>query len=304
MDLAVTVGRLGLPNPVMAASGTYGLGTELSAYGSPAELGAVVVKSLSAEPWPGNPSPRLHPVAGASMLNAVGLENPGVDEWAATGLAGLRAAGARVVASLWGRSQAEYRAAAEALAGLEGPVAWEVNLSCPNLEDPRRMFAHDPAEAAAVVAVVREAAGEARPVWAKLSPNASDIVAVADAVARAGADAVTLVNTLSGMAIDIEARRPAVANVYGGVSGPAVHAVAVRAVHQVRCELPELPVVGVGGISSAAGAVEMMMAGASAVQVGTATFFDPRAPHRVLDDLAAWCRDHGVLPRQLTGAVA
>ena len=302
--MAVSVGRVRLPNPVMAASGTYGLGTEFAAYGDPAALGAVVVKSLSAQPWPGNPPPRLHPVAGASMINAVGLENPGVEEWGRSGLPALVAAGARVVASLWGRTVEEYRAAAEALAGLDGILAWEVNLSCPNLEDPRRMFAHDPKEAAEVVAAVRDAAAAGHAVWAKLSPNTADLVEVAAAVASHGADAVTLVNTLSGMAIDVERRRPVLANVYGGVSGPAVHAVAVRAVHQVHTEIAGLPVVGVGGISTGTHAVEMMMAGASAVQVGTASFHDPRAPHRVLAELTRWCARHRTAPGELTGAVA
>lgn len=300
LDLTVRVGRLSLPNPVMAASGTYGLSTEFAAYGPPADLGAVVVKSLSADPWPGNPAPRLHPVAGGSLLNAVGLQNPGVDEWARTGLPALMQAGARVVASLWGRSVEEYRKAAEALAPLEGPSAWEVNLSCPNLEDPRRMFAHDRAEAAEVVTAVREAAGPKRSLWAKLSPNATDIVSIAASVSEAGADAVTLVNTLSALAIDIETRQPVVANVYGGLSGPALHAVAVRAVHQVHRELPEVPIVGVGGISRGEQAVEMLMAGASAVQVGTASFFDPRAPHQVLAELDRWCRRHATTPAQIT----
>src|SRR5207249_5747852 len=150
----VSVGTVQLPNPILTASGTYGLGAEFAAYGDPAALGAIVVKSLSCDPWPGNPAPRLHPVAGASMLNAIGLENPGVDAWVAGGLVDLRAAGARVVASLWGRRVEEYRKAAEALAGASGITAWEVNLSCPNLEDPRTMFAHDPAMTAEVITAV------------------------------------------------------------------------------------------------------------------------------------------------------
>jgi dihydroorotate dehydrogenase (NAD+) catalytic subunit len=304
VDLAVSVGSLELANPAMAASGTYGFGTEFSQLADPASLGAVVVKSLSASPWPGNPAPRLHPVAGGSMLNAVGLENPGVEQWASTGLADLLTAGARVVASIWGRSVEEYHRAAFTLAAVDGPIAWEINLSCPNLEDPRHLFAHDACAAGEVISAVREAAGPSRQLWAKLSPNVSDIVAIASAAWERGASAVTLVNTLSGMAIDVDARRPVLANTYGGVSGPALHAVAVRAIHQVHRELPRVPVVGVGGVSRGTDAVEMLMAGASAVQVGTASFFDPRAPHRVLRELARWCRRRGTTPRELIGAVA
>ena len=238
VDLSVDVGGLRLANPVMTAAGTYGLGTEFSAYGDPSTLGALVVKSLSAFPWAGNRPPRVRAVAGGSMINAVGLDNPGVAVWASDHLSALRSKGARVVASIWGRTVEEYRGAAEALAVCDGVVAWEINLSCPNLEDPRRMFAHDAKEAAEVVAAVRDAAGAARTVWAKLSPNATDIVEVGASVSAHGADAVTLVNTLSGMAIDVESRRPILDNGYGGVSGPALHPVALRAVHQVHRELP------------------------------------------------------------------
>lgn len=286
-----TVGSLRLRHPVLTAAGTAGHGAELASFFPLAGLGAVVVKSLAAEPWAGNPAPRLHPTS-AGMLNSVGLQGPGVAGWLREELPALRAAGATVVASIWGRTVEEFARAADALAAA-GPevVAVEVNVSCPNLEDRNRIFAHDPAVAAAVVAAT---AGCGRPRWAKLSPNTDRLVEVADAVHGAGAEAVTLVNTVLGMAIDVEARRPVLGAQRGGLSGRAVHPVAVRAVFDVHQAYPALPIVGVGGVASGVDAVELLLAGAAAVQVGTATFADPRAPHRVALELDAWCDRHGV----------
>lgn len=303
-DLATRVGRVGLPNPVVTASGTAGHGAELAAYGDLGELGAVVVKSLAAHPWAGNPPPRLHPAPGGGMLNSVGLQGPGVAAWLRDDLPALRRAGARVVASIWGRTVAEYEAAAAALDGAD-VVAVEVNLSCPNLDGGRHLFAQSPEDSAAVVAAVRGAAG-GLPVWAKLTAACTSIVAVAEAVAAAGADAVVCINTLLGMAIDVERRayRLGSGPGGGGLSGPAIHPVAVRAVHDVHAALPELPIVGVGGVSSGADAVELLLAGASAVGVGTATFADPRACWRVAGELARWCEEHGVRAvTELIGAV-
>lgn len=301
VDLTTRVGSVTLPNPVMTASGTAGHGVELGGYLRLGTLGAVVVKSLAAFAWPGNPAPRLHPTAGG-MLNSVGLQGPGIEAWLAGELPALLATGARVVASIWGRTVDEFAAAAAMLATAPaGVVAVEVNVSCPNLEDRRRMFAHSPGAAAAAVGA---AAACGRPRWAKLSPNVADLADVAAAAHEAGAEAVTLVNTVLGMAIDVTTRRPVLGGGTGGLSGPAIHAVAVRAVHDVHAAHPELPIVGVGGVRNATDAVELLLAGASAVQVGTATFADPRAPAKVLAGLERWCHRQGVARvADLVGAV-
>lgn len=291
VDTATTVGSVALANPVMTASGTAGHGTELAPYVDLSRPGAMVVKSLSADPWPGNPAPRLHPTP-AGMLNSVGLQGPGVAAWREHGLPGLLATGATVVASIWGRTVEDYERAAAALADCPAEVvAVEVNLSCPNLDGGAHLFAHDPVAAADVMAAT---AGAGRPRWAKLSANTDRVVEVADAVAAAGAEAVTLINTLMGMVIDLGTRRPALGGGGGGLSGPAVHPVAVRTVFEVHAARPELPIVGVGGVASGEDAVELLLAGASAVQVGTASFADPRAVVAVLEGLVSWCGRHGV----------
>jgi len=289
-----------LPNPVMTASGTVGHGTEVGEYLDLSALGAVVVKSLSAEPWAGNPPPRLHETA-AGMLNSVGLQNPGVEAWIEHDLPALSARGARIVASIWGFSVEAYAKAAAMLAEASpGLVAVEVNLSCPNVEARKDMFAHS---AQATAEVVEATAVCRRPRWAKLSPNVTDITEIAASAMRAGAEALTLVNTVMGMAIDLERRRPSLGAGGGGLSGSAIRPVAVRAVYECRQALPEAPIVGVGGVATGADAVELLMAGADAVQVGTATFFEPRAPLRVVEELERWCRRHRVTKvRDLRGA--
>jgi dihydroorotate dehydrogenase (NAD+) catalytic subunit len=274
----------------------------------------VVVKSLSAEPWSGNPAPRLVPVAGG-MLNSIGLQNPGVDAWLAHDLPDLVAAGARVVVSVWGRSPADYAEVGRRLAqGLPGHqpappagtarspgtaratvVAVEANISCPNVEDRQRMFAHS-AEGtrAALGALATALEPTGLPIWAKLSPNVTDLVDIAQAALAAGASALTLVNTLMGMAIDPSTGSARLGAGGGGLSGPALHPVAVRAVYECRRALPAASIVGVGGIVTGRDAAELLSAGADAVQVGTATFVDPRAPQRVLDELVAWCAAQGI----------
>ena len=280
--MTVRIGSIELANPVMTASGTAGYGTELAAYMDLSALGAVVVKSLAPYAWQGNPAPRLHPTP-QGMLNAVGLQGPGIPHWLEHVLPGLLATGATVVASIWGRSVEDYAAAADLLAAApEGVVAVEVNLSCPNLEGRHAIFAHD-AELSASVIAATAACG--RPRWAKLSANTDRIVDVAAAVAAAGAEAVTCINTLLGLAYDPQTRRPVLGAGGGGLSGPAIHPVAVRAVHDVHAAHPDLPIIGVGGVGSGWDAAELLLAGATAVQVGTATFADPRAPARVLDEL-------------------
>ncbi len=293
VDLAVRVGSVALPNPIMTASGTGGHSDELGAYFPLTALGAIVVKSLAPEVWPGNPSPRVHQ-SGDSMINSVGLQGPGVAAWMEEDLPRLAAAGARVVASIWGRRTEDFAEAAAMLAGASGVVAVEVNVSCPNIEDRSRMFAHDPRATAEVVAAVGEHCPLPR--WAKLSPNVGDVAEVAGAALSAGAEAVTLVNTVLAMAIDVERRAPVLGSGSGGggLSGPAVHPVAVRAVFDVRAAFPDAAIVGVGGVRTGVDAVELIMAGADAVQVGTATFRDPRAPLRVLEEVESWCARHGV----------
>ena len=291
VDLSTRVGSVSLPNPVLTASGTSGHGAELGAYFPLSSLGAVVVKSLSSEPWVGNPAPRLHEVAGG-MLNSVGLQGPGVEAWLEHDLPGLSASGARVVASIWGTSVEGYGKAASMLAGAPScVVAVEVNLSCPNVEARRSIFAHS---ASATAEAVAAAGAAGLPLWAKLSPNVTDLPEIAGAALGAGASALTLINTVMGMALDPVTRRPVLGGGGGGLSGAAVHPVAVRAVYECRAAFPSAPIVGVGGVSTGEDAAELLVAGASAVQVGTATFADPRAPARVLDELRRWCQRHNV----------
>ena len=289
--MGVQVGSVTFPNAVMTASGTAGYAAELAPYFDLSSIGAVVVKSLAAFEWAGNPAPRVAP-AGVGMINAVGLQGPGVAAWLRDGLPELAATGARVVASIWGRTVDEYRTAADLLADAPScVVAVEVNLSCPNLEGRRGIFAHD-AELSADV--IRSTSGCGRPRWAKLSPNTDRVVDVAAAVEAAGAEAVTLVNTLLGMVLDPRTGLPALGAGGGGYSGRAIHAVAVRSVFDVHAALPDLPIVGVGGVASAWDAIELILAGANAVQVGTASFADPHAPSLVARGVAAWCAEHGI----------
>ncbi len=287
VDLSTQIGSVELPNPVMTASGTAGYGPELARSFDLSTIGAVVTKSLAHFAWDGNPALRVHQTTGG-MINSVGLQGPGVTAWLTDHLPALLDTGARVVASIWGRSVDDYRLAAEQLAAAdERVVAIEVNLSCPNTETGRDLYAHDP-EATAAVMAVTEACG--RPRWAKLSPNTSELVGVAGAARDAGAEAVTLVNTVLGMAIDVEnsTYRLGSGARGGGLSGPAIHPIAVRAVHDVHAAHPELPIVGVGGIASGLDAAEFVLAGASAIQVGTATFVDPAASSKVSAGLESW----------------
>ena len=291
VDLSTSVATVRLPTAAMTASGTAGHGAELSAYFDLSAIGAVVVKSLSADPWPGNPSPRVCPVPGG-MLNSVGLQGPGVAAWLIDELPDLEASGARVVVSIWGRRVEDYERAASLLAGAPScVVAVEVNVSCPNLEDRSRMFAHSPEATRAALAA---SAACGRPRWAKLSPNTSELLAVAEAALDGGAEALTLTNTLLGLAIDTERRAPVLGAGGGGLSGDALHSVALRAVYECREAFPKVGIVGVGGVRDGEGAVRMLLAGADAVQVGTATLADPRAVMRVQTELAHWCARHRV----------
>ncbi len=302
VDLRTRVGSVPLRNPVLTAAGTAGHGAELEAFGSLSELGAVVVKSLAAFPWKGNPPIRVHQTP-SGMINSVGLQGPGVEAWMVDELPELDAVGATVVASIWGRSVDDYRIAAEMLA--DAPpcvVAVEVNISCPNTEAGNELFAHSTTMTAAVIAATD---GCRRPRWAKLSPNVgTGLPDIAGAAADAGAEAVTLVNTYFGLSVDPVSRRPRLGNGAGGVSGPAIHPLAVKAVADVHARYPDLPIVAAGGVASVADIIEFALVGASAIQIGTATFADPGTCHRLTTELGAWCAKHGVTSfGDLVGAV-
>jgi dihydroorotate dehydrogenase (NAD+) catalytic subunit len=293
VDTTVRLGHMELPNPIVAASGTYGHGAEVARHGDPSALGAITAKSVSANPWDGNPAPRLHMTA-AGMLNAVGLQGPGVTAWVEHDLPELRAVGARVIASIWGHTVDEFACAAELLRpARDSIVALEVNVSCPNLHCRSEMFAHSPAATASALRAVVDV-GLDVPVFAKLSPNVTDLTQIAAAAVDAGATGLTLINTVMGLLIDAETRRPVLGAGGGGLSGPAIKPVALRAVYDVTRALPGVPVIGTGGVQRGVDAAEMLLAGATAVGVGTASFLDPRAPYRVLDELVEWCARHDV----------
>jgi dihydroorotate dehydrogenase (NAD+) catalytic subunit len=303
VDARVRIGPLELPNPIVAASGTFGHGDEVARHCDPSRLGAVTTKSLAPYEWPGNPAPRLH-MTPAGMLNAVGLQGPGVGHWVEHDLPRLRARGARVIASVWGRTTEEFGRAAKLLdPARDELVAVEVNVSCPNLEDRSNMFGHSSEATAAATAAVLDA-DLGVPVLVKLSPNVTDIREIAGAALGAGATGLTLVNTVLGLVVDAERRRPVLGAGGGGLSGPAIKPIALRAVQDVARAYPDVPIIGTGGVSIGIDAVEMLLAGASALGVGTATFRDPRAPVRVLDELLQWCASRGVhRVRHLTGAL-
>jgi len=290
VDTRVSIGSVGLPNPVLAASGTFGYGTEYAGLVDLAAIGALCVKGLSLRPAPGKPAPRLVETPGG-VLNAIGLQNIGVDAFLRERLPALHAAGARVVANFWGDSPEEFAEVAARLDGAPGIVALELNASSPNRPEWGGILATDPVALADIVARVR---GRVRaPLWVKLSPNVGDVTVVGRAAAEAGADALCAINTLRGTAIDLETRRPRLASGSGGLSGPAIKPVALHMVRQLAGAVA-IPVIGIGGITTGEDALEFLCCGARAVQVGTATLYDPRAPLRVADEIAGWCARHGV----------
>jgi dihydroorotate dehydrogenase (NAD+) catalytic subunit len=303
VDLRVRIGIVELANPIVAASGTFGHGAELAAVCDPARLGAVTAKSQAPFPWPGNPPPRLHPAA-AGMVNAVGLQGLGVEHWVANDLPALRASGAQVIASIWGHAVEDYARAAELLVPAASELAaLEINLSCPNTQHGSVMFAQDAGDTGDVVEVVA-AAQLAVPLLAKLSPGVTGLPAIAGAAIEAGAAGLTLVNTAPALLVDAEARRTVLGSNGGGLSGAAIKPIALRAVHDVSQAHPDVPIIGTGGVMTGTDAVEMLLAGATAVGVGTATFLEPRATLRILDELLRWCARHGVeRVSELTGAM-
>lgn len=298
IDEAVRVGPISLPNAIIAASGTFGHGAEFARLCPPGELGAVTMKSLAAFPWEGNAPLRTTEAPGGGMLNSVGLMGPGVAAWIDDDLPDLRATGARVIVSVWGRTVGDYAAATTMLAPASGDLlAVEVNLSCPNLDGGKHMFAADVEATTAVIGAV--VAATDLPVFAKLTAAVTDVVAVARAAIDAGAVGLTLINTMLGLAIDADSRRTRLGAGGGGLSGPPIKPIALRAVAEVARALPDVPIIGTGGVTSGLDAAEMLIAGASAVGVGTATFAEPRATLRIRRELAQWCAARATTPAAL-----
>jgi len=284
VDMATRLAGLDLPSPVLTASGCAAAGRELDQFFDITEIGAVVTKSIMLRPRSGRPTPRMAETP-SGMLNSIGLQGPGIDEFLERDLAWLRGRGARTVVSIAGGTVDEYTKLAQRLRHADGVAAVEVNISCPNVEDRGEVFACDRDAAAQVVSAVRRATAPGVPVLAKLSPDVTDIVSIAESVVGAGADGLSMINTLLGMVIDTDTLRPALAGTTGGLSGPAIRPVAVRAVWQVHAALPDVPILGMGGIRTGLDALEFVLAGASAVSVGTVVFNDPRAPLRVAHEL-------------------
>jgi dihydroorotate dehydrogenase (NAD+) catalytic subunit len=300
VDLQVRIGGLALRNPVCTASGTFGYAREFASLVDLDRLGAIIVKGISLQPRPGNPPPRIVETA-SGMLNAIGLENVGVERFISDKLPWLRQLNTPVIVNILGDSVEDYARLAGRLAEVEGIAALEVNISCPNVKKGGVAFGTVPEMAAAVTGAVRQATP--LPMIVKLSPNVTDITVIARAVADAGADGLSLINTLLGMAIDIRTRRPRLANVVGGLSGPAIKPVALRMVWQVARAV-SIPVIGIGGITTCEDALEFLMAGATAIQVGTANFFQPTATEEIIDGLAAFLRDQGLSSiRQVIGSL-
>ena len=289
-DLTVKLGALELQNPVIAASGTFGYGLEYESLVDPALLGGMVVKGLSLKPMAGNPPPRIVETP-CGMLNAIGLANIGLDAFLRDKLPKLKHLKTNIIVNIYGHHVDDYAELATALKNVEGISALEVNISCPNVECGGMVFGVDPLQSARVIErVVRNSD---KPVIAKLSPNVTDIRVIAIAVEKAGAHAISLINTIMGMAIDVETRRPKLANVFGGLSGPAIRPVAVRMVYQV-VQAVKVPVIGMGGIFDYKDALEFLIAGARAVEVGTANFVNPKAMLEIVEGIRKYCLEKGI----------
>jgi dihydroorotate dehydrogenase (NAD+) catalytic subunit len=288
--MAVNIAGMKMKNPVMTASGTFGCGEEYAYYVDLTRLGGIVVKGLSLKPRLGNPPPRIMETA-AGMLNAVGLQNVGVDAFIEEKLSFLRNYNVAVIANIYGESYTEYAQVAGKLSAAPGVHALEVNVSCPNVKKGGLSFGADPKAAAEVTRCVK--AETHLPVIVKLTPNVTDITVIARAVEEAGADAVSLINTLTGMSIDLKNRTPHLKNITGGLSGPAIKPVALRMVWQVAQKV-SIPVIGMGGIMTAEDALEFMVAGAKAVQIGTANFINPRATMEIIDGMRRYLQENKI----------
>ncbi len=289
-DLSVSLNGLKLKNPVMTASGTFGYGKEFDDVIDLNQLGAIVVKGISVKPMKGNPPPRIVETP-AGMLNAIGLANIGIDNFLTDRLPWLNTLKTEVIVNIYGHSINEYGELASALKGVKGVSAIEVNISCPNVDKGGLVFGKDPEVSARVTEKVVK--NTDKPVIVKLTPNVSDITILAKAVEQAGAHALSVINTLTGMAVDVNTRRPRLGNISGGLSGPAIKPVALYMVYQTSYAV-KIPVIGIGGILNATDAIEFMIAGASAVQVGTANFINPRATIEIIEGIRGYCIEKGI----------
>jgi dihydroorotate dehydrogenase (NAD+) catalytic subunit len=299
-DMSVEIAGIKLRNPVMAASGTFGYGEEFAPYVNLEEIGAIITKGLSLKPRAGNPTPRIVETPGG-MLNAIGLQNVGLEAFIAKKVPYLRTVATPVIVNLFGNTLEEYGELASSLDHVSEVSGVEVNISCPNVKHGGIVFGTDPKAAFDVVRLVREST--IKPVIVKLSPNVTDVVEMAHACVDAGADAISLINTLTGMAVDLEKRRPVLANITGGLSGPAIKPIALRMVWQVAKSV-KIPVIGIGGIMSATDALEFMLVGATAVQIGTASFLDPSAAQTIARDMMRYLSEKGITDvKKLVGAL-
>ena len=293
VDLRSRLAHVELPNPILTASGCAGAGRELAQFFDVAKIGAVVTKSVMLAPRSGRPTPRMAETP-SGMLNSIGLQGPGIDAFLQRDLPWLLSRGARAVVSIAGGTVDEYTELAARLSDASGVTAVEVNISCPNVEDRGQVFACDPAASAAVIEAVRARIRYDIPVFAKLSADVTDVVAVAGACVAAGADGLSMINTLLGMSIDTATLRPALAGVTGGLSGPAIRPVAVRCIWQVHEAFPDVPIIGMGGVRTGRDALELMLAGAATVSVGTAIFHDPSACPRIVRELEEELASRGI----------
>jgi dihydroorotate dehydrogenase (NAD+) catalytic subunit len=293
VDLRSRLAHVELPNPILTASGCAGAGRELAQFFDVAKIGAVVTKSVMLAPRSGRPTPRMAETP-SGMLNSIGLQGPGIDAFLQRDLPWLLSRGARAVVSIAGGTVDEYAELAARLSDTSGVTAIEVNISCPNVEDRGQVFACDPAASAAVIEAVRARIRYDIPVFAKLSADVTDVVAVAGACVGAGADGLSMINTLLGMAIDTKTLRPVLAGITGGLSGPAIRPVAVRCIWQVHEAFPDIPIIGMGGVRTGRDALELMLAGASTVSVGTAIFHDPSACPRIVRELEEELASRGI----------
>lgn len=289
-DFRTRFGNRYFPNPIFTASGCAGSGKELSNFFDLKELGAIVTKSIAVKPRSGRATPRMAETP-SGMLNSIGLQGPGIDQFLENDIPWLVSKGARIIVSISGETVEEYASLARRLRGIAGLSGVEVNISCPNVENRGLVFACDPIASRAVVESVRKNMGGDYPMIVKLSPDVTDIVAIAREVVSAGADALALINTVLGMVIDIEGMRPKLAGITGGLSGPAIRPIAVRAIYQVHSAMKNIPILGMGGIANGRDALELIYAGASGVSVGTATFGNPTAALRIKNELEVLLRE-------------
>ena len=298
--MEVNIGGIRMKNPVMMASGTFGYGKEYADLVDLNQLGAIVVKGIHIHPWEGNPAPRTVEVA-SGLVNAIGLQNPGADKFIAEYMPFLRKFDVPIIVNIWGRTIREYVEVAERFSGVKGVSGLELNISCPNIKEGGMAFGTNPKTAAKVISAVRKQTK--LPLIPKLSPNVSNIGQFARIAEESGADAISLINTIPAMVIDVETRRPVLANVVGGLSGPAIHPVAVKLVWEAANAV-KIPVIGMGGIVDAEDALEFIIAGASAVAVGTATFMEPATALNVVKGMEKYLRKHGMTGvRDLIGSL-